>query len=102
MEITLVIFSTLTGLMYKLKQDYGAFYDKRLSLLFLSLLSLTLFCSLSFILGLNIMLINPEDTELLNRYSHFERYGECVFYLSMGLLISWFCILFLPVRSNEK
>ncbi|ELE7615430.1 hypothetical protein RB978_004326 [Vibrio vulnificus] len=97
-SILIAIFVTVTGAMYKLKQDYEDFYDKRLSLVFLMIFILTTLCTFSYTSGVNYVLVKIEDITLLNDFQSMLKTTN----LSSACIISWFIILFLPAKRNKS
>ncbi|ELK5320691.1 hypothetical protein Q6699_004345 [Vibrio vulnificus] len=101
-SILIAIFVTVTGAMYKLKQDYEDFYDKRLSLVFLMIFILTTLCTFSYTSGVNYVLVKIEDITLLNDFQSMLKTTNSVIILSSACIISWFIILFLPAKRNKS
>ncbi|EJL6980291.1 hypothetical protein NMT45_003579 [Vibrio cholerae] len=101
-SILIAIFATATGAMYKLKQDYEDFYDKKLSLVFLMIFIFTILCTFSYTSGVDYVLVTIEDITLLKDFQSMLKTTNNIIVLSSSCLISWFVILFLPAKRNKS
>ncbi|EGR5566894.1 hypothetical protein O1D11_003563 [Vibrio cholerae] len=101
-SILIAIFVTVTGAMYKLKQDYEDFYDKKLSLVFLMIFIFTILCTFSYTSGVDYVLVTIEDITLLKDFQSMLKTTNSIIVLSSSCLISWFIILFLPAKRNKS
>ncbi|HDV5287692.1 TPA: hypothetical protein RI762_003421 [Vibrio cholerae] len=100
MEISVIaaVIITISGLMYKLKQDYGEYYDKKLSLIFMAGIWLTITFCVGALFGADYLSANKDVSSNYNLYKMVQNIAISAFIA----MVPWFVIFSLPLKKSRK
>ncbi|EHS7465893.1 hypothetical protein KWB77_003550 [Vibrio cholerae] len=99
-SILIAIFVTVTGAMYKLKQDYEDFYDKKLSRILLIVLTLLLTGTLSYSKGINDTLSIVNNLSTPDKSVNTLEIVDQILVLTLLFFVAWLTVLFLPTKKE--